>query len=337
MDNNAKQTAIIVAIITGLFGCIVAIVGWGQPFAEKVADLSFATSVPSPTLKPLLPESNLPTNYNILFTTFNYTDEDVDIYATDETAAKEINLASGAFIDDYPAWSPDGRYIAFQSGRSGNFEVFVMTSNGQSATNITNNEADDLFPSWSADGKKIIFSSFKNGNYDLYTIDLINGYTKQITNTADINEIGPDWSPDGQRIVFSALEFGEKTKNSIIVMNVDGNERKTILSNDTMKLTTTAWSPNGLFIAFTMFNPNDSGASDIYIIKNDGSKLLQLTNNRLVDADPDWSPDGQKIIFWTSNETGYSDLYLINIDGSGLLNLTNTADRNERGPNWLRP
>ena len=68
MDNNAKQTAIIVAIITGLFGCIVAIVGWGQPFAEKVAEIYFSTSIPP---VPLLPEAGLPTSHNIAFVDFN--------------------------------------------------------------------------------------------------------------------------------------------------------------------------------------------------------------------------------------------------------------------------
>lgn len=327
-NSEGPNTAtIIAAIITGIFACVAAIIGLGQPFIEKYADLYFATSTPVPTTVPLLPPAGQPTSRNLAFVDFNGGNN--DIYVMNEDGSDEARLTSGAFVDDFPAWSPDGKYLAFYSGRSGNNEIYVMDANGNNLTNVTNNEANDINPSWSADGQKIVFQSNRSGNFDLHIVNLMTGQTRQITETINQVEEYPDWSPDGQHIAFSAFEINSKTSTNIYVMNVDGSGLKNITNGDGVYITP-AWSPNGKLLAFTSMNDG------IYLVGSDGSGFTRLTPTDIQAVDPDWSPDGQRIIFWgTTSELKVSDLFLINLDGSGLANLTNTPNRTEFGPTWV--
>ena len=63
-----------------------------------------------------------------------------------------------------PAWSPDGRKLAFVSGRDGNAEIYVMNADGSEQENLTRQPANDSHPSWSPDGRKIAFVSRRDGN-----------------------------------------------------------------------------------------------------------------------------------------------------------------------------
>lgn len=327
-SESASTATIVAAIITGIFACIAAIVSLGQPFINKYADLYFATSTPS---IPLLSKQALPANHKIAFVRNEGNNN--DIYIMDEDGTNRVSLTNGAFVDDYPIWSPDGKYIAFHSGRSGNFEIYVMTSTGENTTNITNSEFDDINPSWSPDSSQIVFSSFREGNLNLYISNLITGDVKQITDTSDRSEQYPDWSPDGQRLVFSET-FGP-TQASLVTMNINGRNRETIYDfGPNQLIITPAWSPDGNFIAFTKHEIAETSgvykSADLYTVRFNGSSPVLLTQGN----DPDWSPDGKRLIFWYWSAANGSDIFSINIDGSGLVNLTNTPDQSEKGPTY---
>jgi TolB protein len=71
-----------------------------------------------------------------------------------------------------PAWSPDGRKIAFVSDRNGNSEVYVMNAKGNGQRNLTRNPAFDADPAWSPDGRKIAFASKRDGEYGIYVMNV---------------------------------------------------------------------------------------------------------------------------------------------------------------------
>lgn len=329
-SESASTATIVAAIITGIFACIAAVVSLGQPFIGKYADVYFSTDTPIPTNAPLLPPAELSSLHKIAFVDFNGGNN--DLYVMDEDGSNQLSLTTGAFVDDYPAWSPDTKYIAFQSGRSGNNEIYIMNSSGI-MVNITNNEAEDVQPSWSADGQQIVFQSNRSGNLDLFAVNLLNGHVRQLTNTPNIVEQYPDWSPDGQRIVYAARD-ASKVNLDIFIMNTDGNNVQNITFGNT-KYITPAWSPNGKSIAFSSNSIDKSEKSAVYVINRDGSGLARLTPPELHAVDPDWSPDGQWIIFWgITDEMSESDLYIMRPDGSEIINITNTPNRTEYGPSW---
>ena len=70
-----------------------------------------------------------------------------------------------------PAWSPDGRQIAFVSDRDGNWEIYVMNADGSSQTNLTNDLPDDTGPVWSPDGRQIAFVFCRDGSYEIYVMN----------------------------------------------------------------------------------------------------------------------------------------------------------------------
>ncbi len=71
-----------------------------------------------------------------------------------------------------PDWSPDGRRIAFDSDRDGNFEVYAMNADGSGVTRLTVRDAHDVGPAWSPDGRRIAFhSNREDGNWDIYVMN----------------------------------------------------------------------------------------------------------------------------------------------------------------------
>jgi hypothetical protein len=81
------------------------------------------------------------------------------------------------------------------------------------------------------------------------------------------------------------------------------------------------------------FQSKRDGNWEIYVQRADGSGLLRLTNHLADDAEPDWSPDGTRIVF-RSNRAGNNDIYVINADGSGLQRLTDHPEW-DGDPSWL--
>ena len=78
--------------------------------------------------------------------------------------ANLINLTNHPAGDLSPAWSPDGKQIAFSSNRDGNREVYVMNANGTNPINLTNHPAADSEPDWSPNGRQIAFTSDRDGD-----------------------------------------------------------------------------------------------------------------------------------------------------------------------------
>ena len=141
----------------------------------------------------------------------------------------------------------------------------------------------------------------------------------------------PAWSPDAQKLLF-------QSPAGIHVVNVDGSG----LQRLTPDRESAAWSPDGQKIAFARrvrVRPEGPGGlevdSEIYVMNADGSRQQNLTRNRAFayNADPSWSPDGQKIAF-ASNRDGNCvsasadrcrDIFVMNADGSGQQRLTGNA------------
>ena len=68
--------------------------------------------------------------------------------------------------DGSPAWSPDGKRIAFYSERDGNAEIYVMNADGTGVTRLTRHERGRRLPAWSPDGRTISFDSDRDGNFE---------------------------------------------------------------------------------------------------------------------------------------------------------------------------
>lgn len=127
-----------------------------------------------------------------------------EIYVTDiDTFAFTRVTAREGQPDWYPTIAPDGSKIAFQSFVDGNWEIFVMDSDGRNVKQLTFNPADDMHPSWSPDGQKIAFASRRDGNWEIYSMNTDGANVKNLTSNVS-DEQKPTWSPNAQEIAFQS-------------------------------------------------------------------------------------------------------------------------------------
>ncbi len=168
-----------------------------------------------------------------------------EIFVMNEDGSGITPISNSRGDDRAPAWSPDGKYIAFISERDGNAEIYIMGAEGLNQTRLTNSPENENDPQWSPDGKWIIFSrSLENDTRDLFVVNVDGSGITRLTNTAEISESYPDWSPDGKEILFSG--FGGD-QSGIYAMNADGTNAHLIMAGP---LHYPKWSPDGDYIAF---------------------------------------------------------------------------------------
>jgi Tol biopolymer transport system component len=214
------------------------------------------------------------------------------IYVMDEGGTNLRNVSNNEWNDSAPAWSPNGKRVAFTSDRDGNVEIYVMNADpsavsgdsGSGVTRLTNNEANDLLPSWSPDGKRIAFVSDRDGNAEIYVMNADgSGQTNMTNNSA--GDFAPSWSLDGMRIAFSSNRDGNE---EVYVMNADGSQLRN-LTNSIFPENFPAWSPDGHWIAFSRFtDPPDN--NEIFVMNATGEQVTRLTRDPAYDVWPVWLP-----------------------------------------------
>ncbi len=122
--------------------------------------------------------------------------------------------------NDAPAWSPDGKRIAFSGTGDGDSEIFVMNADGTEVRQLTDNDSGDGGPAWSPDGTRIAFNGTRDGDSEIFVMNADGTEVRQVTGH-DSDDYSPAWSPDGKRIAFVSYRDGD---SEIFVMNADGTD-----------------------------------------------------------------------------------------------------------------
>ena len=207
--------------------------------------------------------------------------------------------------------------IAFSSLRDGNWELYVMDSDGSNQKNISLHTAKDLPVVWSPDGRKIAFQSNRTGAGDIYVMNSDGSGLTRLT-TSTYADQAPTWSPDSQRIAFISKRDGN---SDVFVMNADGTNQVNVTRSLSPEYDP-MWSPTENKIAFRSYR---DGKTKHYVMNADGTNQIRLTNARVDESFLDWSPDGQKVsfasYFYTSNYEEHYDVWVVSAAGSGTTNI----------------
>ena len=244
---------------------------------------------------------------------FTYQD---DIWVVDADGSNPRRLTVNVARDFSPRFSPDGKWIAFTSNRTGNNDVFIMPSSGGEPKQLTWHSGDDQALYWTPDGKGIVMSTQRGANAwgsPLYVHPIEGGVAKPLG--MGIARAGMI-SQDGSMIAFNRnlpstwrKEYRGNAAANIIVMNLKGGagtDIQEVTNTDLQQFKTFAnnvfpmWGADGM----VYFASERDGTFNLWRMAAKGGNAQQVTSFKSGGVFfPSISPDGKRIVHTTLSST----------------------------------
>jgi Tol biopolymer transport system component len=230
-----------------------------------------------------------------------------------------------------PSWSPDGKQLAFVY-IDGNISITICTMNSD-GTNI-HGVIGGFTPMWSPDGTRIAYAApSRTSTPEIWTMKPDGTGKLQLTNTPGYNKVHPTWSPDGKYIAY--VQYDRSGVPNVWTMTSSGTNQKQLTTgswfnrDSTGKIINTAnasnspdWSPGNKIVFWAGI---EGQAGQVWTINSDGTSRTQLTTDPSSNDDPEWSPDGTKILFSTSRNPGNPEMWVMNADGTQQQKITDNT------------
>jgi TolB protein len=264
------------------------------------------------------------------------------LWTVDAAGGAAQRLLHDQTNDQSPAWSPDGRRVAYTvDDRGDSAQIYVVNADGTGAHSVIGRAGEietDIEPAWSPDGKRLAFVRSKGGGDLFLGVANADGTGDHTLKDAGSPYGAPTWSPDGSEIVFS------DNGRALVAVAPDGTNRHPVIQLDcTATLCPTfgdaSFSPDGSRIAVACSDcRSDTPNGGIWVLRADGTGLTRVAD--IYGSHPTWSPDGSSIAFSgacgppaSENGPASTQLCTVGADGSNLHAVTDWP-YGAGGPSW---
>ena len=224
-----------------------------------------------------------------------------------------------------PAWSPDGRRLAYVSFEGGNSAVWIQDIASGSREKLTSFRGINGAPSYSPDGGRLALTLSKGGNPDVYVMDLGSKQLTQVTNHFGI-DTEPSWSPDGSSLYFTSDRGG---RPQVYQVAASGGSATRVSFEGSYNASPSV-SFDGKKIATAQ------GAGNVYriaLLDNSlGSPRWSMLSPGSLDESPSFAPNGAMVLY-AAREGRRGVLYAVSADGRVRQRLV-LAEGDVREPAW---
>jgi dipeptidyl aminopeptidase/acylaminoacyl peptidase len=243
---------------------------------------------------------------------------EMQLWRASARTGEMVKLTHSKGVNRDPAWSPDGRSLAFISSRDGVSQIYVISLSGGEARPLTNVTTGVSAFRWAPDGTRIAFSM-------------------PDPETQEIRE---------RREKYSDFEMirHDYTMTHLWALDINGAAPKRLTGGSQFTVGSFSWSPDGQALAFdAQIRPGLSfdASADIYVYNFATDAVKKIVDLQGPDIDPQWSPDSKRIVFSTT--MGKPNWFYVNrilatisVDGGAVESVTADFDESAFPIAWTR-
>jgi Tol biopolymer transport system component/predicted Ser/Thr protein kinase len=259
--------------------------------------------------------------------------EGTDIWSVDLRSGEELCLLRNA---SNPAFSPDGDRIAFDASWSGPRRIWVATSRGHNARQITTDDSDAVGhfrPRWSPDNRHLVFQNVERTKFDLRVVDVESQALRWVTNDT-VTDIEPCWSPSGRFIYFSSFRSGGMNlwRVPVLPSGTPAGPLEQVTTGGGQDVSA-AISTDGTRLAFAILRQNANiwqlPVDPRTEVAGEPEEVIATTRE---DSRGVFSPD-QKFIAFNSDRAGSMHLWIRSVEDRAERQLTSGAGGDFQ-PRW---